>query len=78
MPSDITCFVTTCKIETLITNSLTDFVIGELCGAPLDDRNIFKPSSKLVLYFKTVVLKHSSTHEVFSLPGKVIDWPPSS
>jgi hypothetical protein len=48
MSSDKTCFVTTSRIETLITNSLTDFGIGELCGAPLDDRNIVKPSSKLV------------------------------
>jgi hypothetical protein len=48
MPSDIPHFVTTSKIETLIMNSHTDFGIGELCAAPLDHRNIFKPSSRLV------------------------------
>jgi hypothetical protein len=38
MTSDITYFVRTSKIETLITNSLTDFGNGELCEATLDDR----------------------------------------
>jgi hypothetical protein len=44
MPSDITHFVTTSKIETLITNSLTDLGIDELC----DHSNICKPSNRLV------------------------------
>jgi hypothetical protein len=48
MPSDITHFVTTSKFETLIADSLTNLGIGELCGAPLNHRNICKPSGRFV------------------------------
>jgi hypothetical protein len=54
MSLDTTHFVAASKIETLITNSLADLGIGELCGAPLDHRNICKPSSRFVGYFQTI------------------------
>jgi hypothetical protein len=56
MSLDTTHFVTAFKIESLIINSLADLGIGELCGAPLDHRNICKPSSRLVGYFQTTKL----------------------
>jgi hypothetical protein len=48
MPLNLTHFVKTSKIVIIITNSLTDLGISELCGASLDHRNNFKPSSRLV------------------------------
>jgi hypothetical protein len=53
---DTTHFVIASKIETLITNSFADLGIGELCGAPLDHRNICKLSSRLIGHFQTTKL----------------------
>jgi hypothetical protein len=52
MSLDTIHFVTASTVETLITNLLADLGIGELCGAPLDHRNICKPSSRLVEHFQ--------------------------
>jgi hypothetical protein len=58
MSLDTTHFVTASLTETLITGSLSDLGIGELCGAPLDHRNICKPSSRLVGYFQITKMSY--------------------